>query len=220
MHYAALSDDRRCAEKLIQHGADVNVADSCLNTPLVYAAVEGHVEMVKLLLSQGADPAKGQDEYTPLHAAAISGNPLVGVLLLAADANVSSPEKSGDGHTPLHWAVQENQDEFVQLLLDHGADPNRQDVYGFTPLMTAAGSGNSRVAGLLISHGAIVDQKRGEDLESALHIAASYGHLDVVKALTAAGADVSLRTADARTPMDLAMLSGHDDVVQFLRALG
>lgn len=47
----------RVASLLLDHGADPNAKDSNGATPLVYAACDGHAELVKLWLGAGADPA-------------------------------------------------------------------------------------------------------------------------------------------------------------------
>jgi len=52
---------------LVHFGADANIADSHLRTPLHRAAQFGHVEAVRLLLSLGANPiAKDENGWTPL----------------------------------------------------------------------------------------------------------------------------------------------------------
>jgi hypothetical protein len=52
--------------------------------------------------------------------------------------------------------VQDNR-EIVSCLLRAGADPNRQDVYGATPILIAVGDGNREAARLLIRHHARLD---------------------------------------------------------------
>lgn len=53
--------------------------------------------------------------------------------------------------------------------------------------------------------------------ESALHAASSFGHLGVVKLLLHAGANSSLKNHDGVTPMDLAISSKHNNIVEYLR---
>src|SRR5713101_4383407 len=47
------------------------------------------------------------------------------------------------GQTPLGTAVEEGKKEIAELLLEHGADPNRADGYGNTPLHLAIESGRT-----------------------------------------------------------------------------
>src|SRR5207247_1368391 len=76
----------------------------------------------------------------------------------------------------------------VALLLEHGADPGRVDVSGFTPLMTAAFGGNPRVIDLLVNAGADPNQST-RALQTPLGIAAMWGHDRTVEVLLARGAD-------------------------------
>ena len=58
-----------------------------------------------------------------------------------------------------------------------------------------------------------------EPLESKpLHYAAGYGRADVVKLLVDAGASVTLRNLDGKSPLDVAKLNDQEDVVQALEA--
>ncbi|KAG8262783.1 hypothetical protein J6590_046201 [Homalodisca vitripennis] len=53
--------------------------------------------------------------------------------------------------------------------------------------------------------------------ESALHAAAMFGHLSIVKLLLHAGANPGLRNADGVTPAQLAASSRHNHVVEYLK---
>lgn len=55
---AVNSGKLKVAAALLEAGADVNAADAEGNTPLLHAVVNGNFAMVKLLLEQGADPAR------------------------------------------------------------------------------------------------------------------------------------------------------------------
>ncbi|BAO99459.1 ankyrin repeat domain-containing protein [Wolbachia endosymbiont of Cimex lectularius] len=69
---AAKNGDIEKVKSLISEGADVNVVDKNGDTPLIWAATNGHKETVETLLKvKGIDVnVKGQYGYTPLHSAA------------------------------------------------------------------------------------------------------------------------------------------------------
>ena len=93
------------------------------------------------------------DGFTPLHLAAFFANSATVSFLLGrgADANaVSSNEMS---LRPIHSAAAANPDA-VEPLLEHGADPNTQQVGGWTALHAAADRGNVPLVELLLARGA------------------------------------------------------------------
>ncbi len=134
--------------------------DNNSQTPLAYAAGNGHKDVVALLLANGAEiNVKNGNGYTPLHEAVINGHTGVVALLLAhgADANVSDVLW---GMSPLDYAASRDHKEIVELLLDHGADVNAKNRSGFTPLQLASAGGNNAMVELLRQHGNHVQQSQ------------------------------------------------------------
>ncbi|KAK3093691.1 hypothetical protein FSP39_018947 [Pinctada imbricata] len=58
------------------------------------------------------------------------------------------------GLTPLHQAVLDGNITAVRLLIQHGAEVNRQDEDSWTPLHAACAEGHADIARLLLKHGA------------------------------------------------------------------
>ena len=67
--------------------------------------------------------------------------------------------KGKDGWTSLHFALQLDHKEIVELLIANGADVNAKAEDGVAPLHVAAGGGHKEVAELLIANGADVNAK-------------------------------------------------------------
>lgn len=89
---------------------------------------------------------------------------------------------------PLHAAVRAGDLPAANALLRTGADPDRRDPEGFTPLTIAAGLGQSYMVSILLAAGADVlalDPRMGA---SALHKAAQSGNADVIGFLLDHGA--------------------------------
>ena len=76
----------------------------------------------------------------------------------------------------------------VKLLLDAGANPNKETEFGETSLKSAASMGHSKVVKLLLNAGA-QPNKEDEKGETPLYSAHKNGHQEVVKVLIDAGAE-------------------------------
>ena len=88
--------------------------------PLHFAATNGDVELVSLLLDRGAEiNAATQDGWTALHFACLRGNEGLVQLLLDRGADVSMTTRSG--MSALSIATSEGDRDIVELLLDRGA---------------------------------------------------------------------------------------------------
>jgi ankyrin repeat protein len=106
--------------------------------PLHYAAMEGPIEEVRRLAQDpAAVSARDADGFTPLHFAAMETRGDVIDVLVAAGAEVDATDKWGD--TPLWRAVfnSRGRGEAVLALLAAGADRDRQNLHGVSPLALA-----------------------------------------------------------------------------------
>ena len=160
---------------------------------------------------------------SPLHAALRYGQRSIvkHILMLMStdkDCRMLVNGQNSSGKTPLHYAVLQNQPEITKALLMLGADPNRTDEHGFSPLHAAV---------RIPEAGACVDALLSEkimDIEAhndagwtALHLAAEAGSYDAVRSLVRTGANVNNTDMSyGRTVLHIAVEGGHKDIVEFL----
>jgi uncharacterized protein len=110
IHYAAREGYLGVVTALLDEGVDVNtLAGGDRTSPLLVAAVNGHFDMGRLLLARGADPnLAGENGVAPLYAA----------------INVQWAAKAAYPQPTAHLNQQTGYLEFMQALLEHGANPN------------------------------------------------------------------------------------------------
>jgi len=126
----------------------------------------------------------------------------------------------------LVWACKSNRVTVLERLVRAGARPDA-DPYRGTPLIWAAACNRTEAAAWLLDHGANVNQKgtfggltHGQGV-TALHMAAQYGHMPMVKLLVERGADRFVKddlyhgTAEGG-----AEYFGQAEVRDYLRSLG
>ncbi|KAH6999281.1 ankyrin repeat-containing domain protein [Ilyonectria destructans] len=139
VHLAAYFGLNWTMEFLLPDGHDPNCKDTYDQTPLCYAAKNGHESVVKELLGRNGIDPNCKDNYsrTPLSWAAEKGYEVVVKRLLADDR--VDPNLSGAIHrrTALWKASDKGHEKVVKLLLDKGVDLDYEDKYGQTPLSTA-----------------------------------------------------------------------------------
>ncbi|KAK3036873.1 hypothetical protein RJ639_031491 [Escallonia herrerae] len=146
LHYAADIGHKELLQLLISRGAEID-ADSESGTPLHSAVAHRRKEAIKVLLNRKANPnSVSQHFITPLYLAVLHQSIECVKLLLKAGAN---PNTGSCGITPLGEAASKGENEVIKCLLRAGADANVANVYGSTPLETAALNGNDEGVAIL-----------------------------------------------------------------------
>ena len=158
LYHVAKLGFRNLAEHLIaKHPEHVNARGGREVTSMHAAACKGHVNILSLLLDNGAELDRSGDYgNTPLHRAVSNEKLKAAQFLLDRGANINA-QNSG-GYVPLIFAVQCESVEFARMLLERGARTNEnKNNIGQTPLHYAVQQGKIQAVRLLLEHGADVN---------------------------------------------------------------
>ena len=213
LHVAVREKHAEVVQVLIDAGADVNGRASDGDTPLFLAIRQGSLDMVKLLVRAGAGVCvtdKGED--TCLMLASREGH-IDTVRYLVSLPQMDVTQADAQGVTALHYAVEEE----VQLFIDAGADVDRRNTAGWTPLhMASSTEGALNDVKLLVRAGANVCVA-DEEGTTCLMLASREGHIDTVRYLVSLP-EMDIAKADlyGNTALHLAARRDRADVVQLL----
>lgn len=153
LHASKRGDETRTRELITRDPSSVNRYDDEGFTPLLAAASKGHVNVIKILISAGADVNLADNEFgwTPLREATAKGHTKAMEVLLRAKADPNLAES--DGFTPLHVAASRGDSDAVSLLLKANANAELRDKKdGQTSLDVAKKLGHHAVISLLEAH--------------------------------------------------------------------
>jgi ankyrin repeat protein len=201
--------------------------------------MNGHVAVVRALLSAGADGSIADGSGAlPMEYAEFRGFDNVASMLLphSVSANATptsifeaiddgdltaapllvatfSPNVNSNGTYPLHYALSQRQTEFVPLLLRAGADLSLRTSKGCQALAIAATKGLENAVRALLKAGADVNDQNPQSGFTPMHYAIGKGRLGVVQMLMAAGANVMLADRYGRTALDLALADTRKEVL-------
>ena len=227
------------ARLIIENGADVNRDDPDGVSPIIHAIENENVNMVQLLVDNGADVnKKSVNGPISLIVALFNTNHEIVKILIEAGADVNFVirdtvyDNTYSGFTALHAAIIEGDTEMdsvlknIQMLIDAGADVNKGNDDGETPLHTAVlafrfnihlnnNSNLDRVIKLLIENGADVNKKDNDGMTPFYHLITKYHNkrLETVKLFMENGADINAADKDGLTPFHAILstsLNGQD----------
>ncbi|XP_070765650.1 CARD- and ANK-domain containing inflammasome adapter protein [Enoplosus armatus] len=207
LHMAAMEDNWRLAETLLQSRASVDARNHHKKTALFYAVSRNNDKTVTVLLNAGA--AVNCDVVN--EAIKLNEESILRLLL----GNVSE-EALGSA---LFSAVKQNHDGVVTILIDSGANVNLLDKQGYTPLLLSAELGHTEVFRVLVAKQAKLDATLS-DLSSALHLAVRSGSEPIVQTLLEKGLDPNITGPKAQTPLHLAAQCNRPELVDLLLRAG
>jgi len=147
------------------------------NQLLLEAAKLGDINHVTKLLDKKrgdlkADVnCKGENSWTPLHFACLSGNYELVKLILFHQANLDA--ETTLKFTPLHVAAQKGFLEIAQLLITSGADINTKDLYNNTSLHYASQNGHKKIVQLLLTKPSVDLNIKNNDYRLAYDLASN-----------------------------------------------
>ena len=239
---------QQIVQLLVDHGADINIADGNGITPLehaqargfkeielilnramardmqmITAAGGGDIETVRQLLAQGAN-VKAQDEngMTALIAAAYRNDLAITDLLIQAGADVNVQD-----NTQQSAYLISTSDGYLDLLkrtLQAGADVHSTDSYNGTGLIRAADRGHVEIIQELLKTDIKIDHVNNLGwtalLEAIILGDGGPRHTEVVRLLAEAGADVNLADANDITPLAHARQRGFVQMIEILQKAG
>uniref|UniRef100_A0A8C7JRP1 Ankyrin repeat and sterile alpha motif domain containing 1B n=1 Tax=Oncorhynchus kisutch TaxID=8019 RepID=A0A8C7JRP1_ONCKI len=171
-------------------GLNVNCADSSGYTPLHHASLNGHRDVVlKLLQFEASTNVADSKGCIPLHLAAWRGDvDIVRILVHHGPSHCRVNQQNHERETALHCAAQYGHSEVVSILLQELTDPTMRNSRDETPLDLAALYGRLQVRMDLSNVSSFYRTENG----SALHEAALYGKMDVVRLLLDSGIDANI----------------------------
>ena len=214
----------------------INAGNEVGITPFMHAASRNHLDVVKVLLSFGADyvayrVSQGSPSVTALHDACFKGSREVATHLLEVAFQELDGERFAQfinarnyqGKTPLHDAASTGRPRIVRLLVaKYNADYTISNVNSVTPLHMASFNGRvEAVSALLETASQDPDHERFVSFlnyknrwyRTALFDACYQGHPDVVRILLDHGADYTAANDDNVTPLHTACWQGPYNVV-------
>lgn len=192
----------------LKGGAAVEGAEPTTGrTALHFAAENGNMEVIKVLLEAKANPnAADRTGRSPVAIAAEKSRSDALKALIAAGGSVELKDQLGG--TPISMAAALGNADTVRILLEAGAQANVVDRQGMTPLIWAASIGKHETVQLLIDRGADIEVRDQIAGETALTRAIRTGEIESVKALLAKGAKLDVRNNQGMTPLLVACASG------------
>uniref|UniRef100_A0A674EEF6 Transient receptor potential cation channel, subfamily A, member 1a n=1 Tax=Salmo trutta TaxID=8032 RepID=A0A674EEF6_SALTR len=231
LHWAVKGTQRESCACLLDLGADSNILNLRLMSPLHLAVSLGHNPLVELLLSHSNTDANlmGDQGNTPVMLACSVDNHEAVRLLFKYGARLCQQNKPG--HYPIHAAAFAGAKKSMLVVLQKGEEMglstkthiNYVDKSFSTPLHLAIHGGNLEAIKLCIEQGAKIDQQQCDN-STALHFACIQGASEAVKLMLSAYDRVcdviNIPDGASQTPLHKATIFDHVGLAEYLISKG
>ena len=167
---ARTESSEECIRALLEAGADPDLTEDFRGrTALMYAVICERPECVELLLRFGADPNNGRFKE-----------------------GKNEDKHDSSGWTALHYAARNGCEKSARLLMEAGADKAMKKSDCWTPIMLACHNGHNSVLSLMLSEDSQGIDLTNDACETAVMVAIMRDHVECVRTLLAAGANLDL----------------------------
>ena len=215
--YAVQNNKKDVVETMITTGRVTDEPDNEQRTALMWGALKGHVDVLRVLLENRCGDINATDinHQTALHMSCRTGNFECVDLLIKHQADINVLDKQD--HIPLVYACGSGHAHIVAVLLSQNdqMNLNRRDQEGRTPLHYSAMVDRREIVNNLISHG-LDPNVRDNSGSPPLHIAAFSGNVHCMNVLLEHNALVNMQNNSGSTALHLACRSGNLDAVKLL----
>lgn len=195
LEYATEQKDKELVNAIIERCKKINPPakaegekDDQKSEALMKAAEKGNIEMLEILLMQGAD-IDGRSRWgreTPLMKAAYYGQADAAAWLL--DHGAALEARDSRGNTALLHAAWMGKLDVIRLLLKRGAEVNAANDLNWNALMQAALEGHHAVSKVLLEQGARTDLIDKEKGATVYYLAQRSGSKDTLAVVQSYGA--------------------------------
>ncbi|KAK3579980.1 hypothetical protein CHS0354_025300 [Potamilus streckersoni] len=218
LHISSEAGLQAITQILLEKGADPIANDKKGHSPMHYASMYGHKDIVVMLIEANADQAEfrslnhrrkmDKKGLAPIHYAARGGR--VDVLRFLIESGVDTDLPDMYGRSPLYLAARfGHQQAVAELLKVDNIDVNyKEKKYGFTPLHIATDRRHATVVEKLCQHRDICVNLPDKIGRTPLHIASKIGDKLVVKILLMSQSDPRCVTENLDTPLHLVKNAG------------
>uniref|UniRef100_A0A4W3GKR7 Transient receptor potential cation channel, subfamily A, member 1a n=1 Tax=Callorhinchus milii TaxID=7868 RepID=A0A4W3GKR7_CALMI len=227
LHWATEKNQVKCVQGLLDRGANPNILNNALLSPLHVAVNLHHSAVLEVLASNKTSDLNlaGELENTPVMLACSIDNHEGISILLSHGASLCKQNKLG--HSALHQAAFSGAKKSLELILRKGMDMgytseyllNIPDKTHCSPLHLALHGGNMETIKICIENGAKLDFQQ-DDIPAPLHFACMQGQIKVVKLIlskfTAANSILNVLDDVKQTPLHKAAMYDHSHLVEYL----
>ena len=219
-------EDAAAVRAFLQGGMNPNAKNEKGETALTYAIQYKDPKVIKVLIEKADLNMKDDLVNSPIHLAVTTKKDEIFDLLLEKNADVNLGGQSGKtkNQTALYAAVLKDREDFVQKLLEKGANPNIADSEGAYPLSEAVvrSGANPQIVKRLLDGGANVNAQEANKATALIYAASNkqisaQTRQEIVKMLLDKGADKSIKDEKGKTALDWAKQMKNEDLLEILK---